>query len=193
MVFVESLEKYNLHYPANVALICSKYEERTNLMAAAWHTQLSHDPPLYGVSVSPKRFTHDLILVSKEFTVNFMRFDQSRLTAFVGKTSGRDIDKVNVFEIDLFDGKNVKAPVMKNAYAAYECKLIDFRKTGDHTFFIGKIVGVHYDPNAFSPFLNIAPTLYLGSDMYATFDPSTKRLHDEKQVKEYLSKWVQGD
>jgi flavin reductase (DIM6/NTAB) family NADH-FMN oxidoreductase RutF len=192
VVFIENLDKYNFHYPANVAIVCSKHEERVNLMSAAWHTQLSHNPPLYGISISPKRFTHDLILVSKEFTVNFLRFEQSRLAAFFGKTSGRDIDKVNVFEIDLSESRNVKAPFLKDSYAVYECKLVDFRNTGDHTFFIGKIVGIHYDPNAFSPSLNIYPTLYLGTDLYITTDNSNKRLHDEKQVKEYLSRWVQG-
>jgi flavin reductase (DIM6/NTAB) family NADH-FMN oxidoreductase RutF len=192
MVFVETLQKYNLHYPANVALVCSMYEERINVMAADWHTQLSHDPPLYGVSISPKRLTHDLILSSKEFTVNFIRYDQSRLASFVGKTSGRDIDKLNVFEINLTNGKKVKVPILSDCYAAYECKLVDFRRTGDHTFFIGLIVGAHYDPNAFTQIINVQPTLYLGSDNYVTVDFSTKRVHDEKQVKDYLSKWVQG-
>ncbi len=192
MVFLERADKYNFHYPANVAVICCEFEGRINMMTAAWHTQLSHDPPLYGVSISPKRLTHDLIMSSKEFTVNFLRYDQSRIAAFFGKTSGRDIDKINVFDVYLVDGKNVKVPILKDSYAAYECKVTDIRKTGDHTFFIGLIVGVHYDPNAFTTTLNTQPTLYLGSDNYVTIDLTSKRVHDERQVKEYLSRWVQG-
>ncbi len=47
--------------PGPVVLVTSKHEEVVNIMTAAWTTPISHDPPLVGVSISPRRFTHELI------------------------------------------------------------------------------------------------------------------------------------
>ncbi|MCD6103599.1 MAG: flavin reductase family protein [Thermotogaceae bacterium] len=191
MLFVEKPKTYNFHFPSNIAIICAEYENQINLMTAAWHTQVSQKPPLYMVSISPQRYTHELIVYSREFSINFISYDLSQLAAFLGRTSGRDIEKVSVFDVALEQSVNIRTPFLKKAYAIYECKLYDYRRAGDHTLFIGQIVGVHYDENSFDPDLKTSPTLYLGSDKYATLDTSSVKIHSEKQVKDYLSKWVQ--
>jgi len=35
-------------------------------------------------------------------------------------------------------------PVLKDAYAAYECKLVDSKPYGDHLWIVGEIVAVHF-------------------------------------------------
>jgi len=70
------------------------------------------------------------------------------------------------------------SPILKDAYAAYECKLVDSRPYGDHLWVVGEIVAVHLLPEAFSSSevldLNkIKPLLYLGSDFYASTDENS--------------------
>ena len=142
-------------------------------MAAAWHTSISANPPLYGVSIAPKRFTYELITESKEFGVNFLPFEEAGLVAAVGGSSGEKIDKFRQFNIAKDEPVKTGVPILKAAYAAYECKVVDDRLYGDHRLVVGEVVAVHLLKEAFSPeealdLAKVSPTLYLGSERYLT-------------------------
>jgi flavin reductase (DIM6/NTAB) family NADH-FMN oxidoreductase RutF len=73
------------------------------------------------------------------------------------------------------------APVLHDAYAAYECKLLDSKPYGDHVWIVGEIVAVHFLEEAFTAagVLHIdktRPLLYIGSDTYASIDEDTVKL-----------------
>jgi flavin reductase (DIM6/NTAB) family NADH-FMN oxidoreductase RutF len=73
------------------------------------------------------------------------------------------------------------APILKDAYAAYECKLVDSKPYGDHIWIVGEIVAVHFLEKAFTlgevlDLDKIKPLLYLGSDFYASTDKNSVRL-----------------
>jgi len=121
--------KYYYHYPFPVAIIGVKVDEKVNFMSVAWHTQLSFDPPLYGILISPKRYTNELIKQTDAFSVNFLKFEDYKIAGFVGRTSGKDLDKVKTFELKYFDGKVLPVPVLENAIACYECKIVDQKHT----------------------------------------------------------------
>ena len=194
MIFVRKPIKYYYHYPTVVAIIVTKIEDRVNLMSVAWHTQLSFDPPLYGVSISPKRFTYKLLKKSKEFTLNFLEYDDYEIAAFVGRSSGFDVDKVSVFDIELSEGRLVDVPIISRAYAVYECEVVDMKDYGDHTFFVGRILGVHYREDAFENNLpNVNTLLYLGSDTYTTVDIQEKVRYGKEDVERFLKEWGNED
>jgi len=48
-------------YPTLAAVVAVRSGNKTNAMAVAWHVGLSFDPPLFGILVALKRYTHDLI------------------------------------------------------------------------------------------------------------------------------------
>ncbi|MFQ6084577.1 MAG: flavin reductase family protein, partial [Candidatus Aminicenantia bacterium] len=57
-------------------------------------------------------------------------------------------------------------------------KLSEIRTYGDHDLFVGEVIAVHEQKNAFNSngVLNTGkfkPILYLGSDMYITVDSAT--------------------
>jgi len=165
-------------YPVIPCIVVSYDGKRLNGMTAAWHTALSFEPPLYGVSISPKRFTFEIIERAKEFTINFLNFDRVELYAIFGRISGREFNKFEKFGIETLPSKKIKTPILKDAYAAYECELYDQVESGDHHIFVGKIVGVHIKKGAFDirglPILeNIDPAFYLGKDHYIKFDRYT--------------------
>lgn len=172
------IKKFQYFYPYTVALVGGQSENRVNFMSCAWHTALSFEPPLFGVLIAKKRLTHEIISTAREFSVNFLSFDRVRLSAQMGRKSGHDIDKIKEFGIGLRAPKIINSPLIKEAYVAFECRLAEVRPVGDHDLFVGEVLAVHHDPQAFDAegILNpmkAQPLLYLGSDFYLTVDPDT--------------------
>ncbi len=161
---------FNQFYPCVVPLIGSRYEGRSNFMPAAWQTGLSKDPMTYCVSISPKRFTHTLIKSSGLFSVSFIDFKHVKLLVRFGSISGRDTDKIKITGVELKPFKELDVPIIKFAYAAYECSVQDILQAGDHDLFIGKIVCVHETGPL--DYHVVKPILYLGNDSYTAIDPA---------------------
>lgn len=170
-VVSESIGAFYQHYPRVAAIVTAHAAGRDNAMAAAWHMPISLKPPIYGVAISPKRFSYQLIADSKEFGINFLPASRAELVASVGGSKGSEMDKFQAFSIARDKPLKTALPILKDAYAAYECKLVDSRLYGDHWLLIGEIVAVHYLEESLTEegTLNlerVSPILYLGSDHY---------------------------
>ena len=184
-VISEDIGAFSQHYPRVAVIVTAQAKGKANAMAVAWHLVISVNPPLYGVSIAPKRFTYELIADSKEFGVNFLPFEMAELAASVGGSSGREMDKFQKFNIALDKPVKTTVPILKDAYAAYECKLVDDKLYGDHRLLVGEIVAVHWREEAFSPegtldLDRINPALYLGRDIYLTTTKDKVRRLDRK-------------
>ncbi len=169
----QDIGAYYHHYPRVAAIVTAQAKGKENAMALAWHAPISFSPPLYGISLSTKRFTYRLIAESKEFGVNFVPFEEAELVAAVGGSSGEKIDKFRQFDIAKEKPVKTKVPILQAAYAAYECRVVDDRLYGDHRLVVGEIVAVHLSKEAFTPeetldISKVSPTLYLGSERYIT-------------------------
>lgn len=170
--------KFQYFYPYTVALIGAKAQEKVNFMSCAWHTALSFDPPLFGVLISKKRFTYQVIAEAKEFTVNFIRAEQALLSAQYGRKSGFEMDKTDKFPIKLSPSKTIRSPVIDDAYVCFECRLTEIQAYGDHDLFVGEVQAIHEEDDSFNELgvlepRRINPLLYLGSDFYLTIDPDS--------------------
>ncbi len=177
-IVTEAIAKFSQHYPKVAAIITASTRDRHTAMTAAWHSSISLKPPLYGIAIASKRFTYQLIIESQEFGINFVPLEKASLAAAIGGTSGQQIDKFERFNIEKEKPVKTASPILKDAYAAYECKLVDSRPYGDHLWVVGEIVAVHLLEEAFSSSevldLNkIKPLLYLGSDFYASTDENS--------------------
>ena len=184
-VISEGIGTFSRHYPRAAIIVTAQAKGKENAMACAWHAPIALSPPLYGVSISPKRFTYQLIADSKEFGVNFLPFEAAELVASVGGSGGREIDKFRKFNIAKDRPAKTAVPILKDAYAAYECRLVDDRGYGDHRWLVGEIVAVHWLKESFSPeeildLDNICPILYLGHELYLTTSKDTKRYLDRE-------------
>ncbi|MFB0559473.1 MAG: flavin reductase family protein [Dehalococcoidales bacterium] len=180
-VVTEDIGEFFQHYPKVAVVVTAQAGGRANAMAAAWHTSISREPPLYGVSISPKRFTYQLIADSKEFGVNFLPLAKAELIASVGGSTGYEIDKFSRFNIVRDKPVKTAVPVLKAAYAAYECKLVDDRGYGDHRLLVGEIVAVHMLREALTPeetldLEKVSPILYMGHELYLTASKDTRYL-----------------
>ena len=177
-IVTEDIGKFSHHYPKVAAIITASVRGRDDAMTAAWHSSISLKPPLYGIAISPKRFTYQLITESQEFGINFIPSEKASFAASIGGTSGQQMDKFERFNIKKEKPLKTGTPILKEAYAAYECKLVDSKPYGDHIWIVGEIVTVHFLEEAFTPagildLDKMKPLLYLGSDFYASTDKNS--------------------
>lgn len=184
-VISEDVGRFSQHYPRLALIVTAQAKGKENAMAVAWHTSISFKPPLYGVSISPKRFTYQLIVDSKEFGINFLPFEAAELIVSVGGSSGQEIDKFQRFNIAKSKPVKTAVPILEAAYAAYECKLIDDRGYGDHRWLVGEIVAVHMMTETFTTegilaLDKVNPALYLGDECYLTAARDTIRRLDRE-------------
>jgi len=177
-IVTEDIGKFSQHYPKVAVIVTASARGRNDAMTAAWHSSISLKPPLYGIAIASKRFTYQLITESQEFGINFIPSEKASFAAAIGGTSGKKMDKFERFDIKKERPLKTTAPILKDAYAAYECKLVDSKPYGDHLWIVGEIVAVHFLEEAFTPAQvldldNIKPLLYLGSDFYASTDKNS--------------------
>jgi flavin reductase (DIM6/NTAB) family NADH-FMN oxidoreductase RutF len=182
---IEGAGRFYHHNPRLPAIVTAHARGKDNAMAASWHAALSFNPPLIGVSIAPKRFTYKLILEGKEFGLNFLPLEKARFIAAVGGSSGSEVDKFQKFGIKKIKPLKTSVPILKDAYAAYECKLIDHRTYGDHEWVVGEILATHFEEGVLTDeeildLERVAPALYLGADFYATAAKDSLRLLDRK-------------
>src|SRR5665647_507649 len=120
-----------------VYVITTRAGEKINGMTASWVSQVSLKPPLVMVSIAPSRYTHTLIMESDIFAINVLASDQVDLAKRFGYKSGRKIDKLAGLETLATPSG---APVLAQAYAYLDLKLVHTFTAGDHTLFVGEVV-----------------------------------------------------
>ncbi|MDK2372913.1 MAG: flavin reductase family protein [Candidatus Korarchaeota archaeon] len=159
-------------------MITSGSVSEANAMAATWHSPVSFYPPLYGVSVSPRRATHSLIRRWRSFGVNLLPYKMIDSVHTCGRISRSEReDKLEVAGIEVFEGPKLGVPLIEGAYAAMECLLVDEVELGDHTWFVGEVKSVLVGAmiEGVVDVHSTKPLLYLGNDLYITVDPASVR------------------
>ncbi len=163
------------YYPRLVCVVGVRDEARgrTNFAPVTWTTPLSSDPPLFGVCLSPTTYSHQLVLKTGEFTVNFLGDEHAGLAERLGRLSGRETDKVKALDLELEAGEALSTPLLAAAYAAAECLLRERHQVGDQTLLVAEVHRIRTSPDAFDAdgvlrLDRLHPLLYLGSNRYAT-------------------------
>ena len=153
---------------------------KQNFMPCAWNIGLSYHPLIHGVMVGHDRFTYKLLSQSNCFTINFVDIKQVPEIRNLGRSSGREIDKIKKFNIRWSDAEKLDAPVLDDAYLTFECIKQKKVSIGDHTLFAGRVVLINIDESAIGGeaetlnLNNINPTLYLGVDNYITLNKDSR-------------------
>ena len=165
--------RFSYHYPVIAAIVTSHAIDRDDAMTVGWHSPVSMNPPLYGIAITSSRFTYELIMRSGEFAVNFVGFELAELLASVGGSKGKDVDKFERFGIIKDSPSKTSVPLLKDAYACYECKLVDHKPYGDHEWIVGEIVATRLAEDGFTEAeiidtSKVSAALYIGSDLYVT-------------------------
>ncbi len=120
-----------------VYVVTTRLDDQVNGMTASWVSQVSLKPLLVMVSIAPARFSHQLIKDSGVMAVNVLTGDQVELAKRFGYKSGRKVDKFAGLD---YRSAVTGAPILPQAYAYLDARVVDSFTAGDHTLFIGEVV-----------------------------------------------------
>jgi flavin reductase (DIM6/NTAB) family NADH-FMN oxidoreductase RutF len=120
-----------------VYLVTTRSGNKVNGMTAAWVSQVSLNPLLVMVSIAPPRYSHTLIKESGIFAINVLTSEQGDLAKRFGYKSGRKIDKFA--GLDYLTATS-GAPILAQAYAFLDLKLVHTFTAGDHSLFVGEVL-----------------------------------------------------
>ncbi len=155
------IEVFDVMGKMGLLLVSVDENGKPNAMTIGWGTiGIIWGKPIFTVLVRPSRYTHKLIELTNDFTVNVPTEDLSDIVAFCGSASGRDYDKFKEKGLTAIPGKHVKSPIIDECILHYECKVIhknnvmkdnlDGRiissaySSGDfHTIYYGEILSVY--------------------------------------------------
>jgi flavin reductase (DIM6/NTAB) family NADH-FMN oxidoreductase RutF len=105
-------------------------------MIASWAAQCSHTPPLITLAIRKNRLSHAQILQTGKFTINLLPKDALPVVKqFKIPDWKRKFDDIPYFLSPLGN------PVLDNALAYLDCTVEKIIDTGDHSLFIGKVIG----------------------------------------------------
>lgn len=113
------------------------HRERPNAFTAAWVMQVSFEPLLLALSISPAHASYPLLHESGSFAVSVLAGDQMDLARHFGTASGRDADKLAGVS---WRAARRGAPILTAAAAWLECEVEGRAAAGDHEVVFGRVV-----------------------------------------------------
>jgi flavin reductase (DIM6/NTAB) family NADH-FMN oxidoreductase RutF len=113
-----------------------------------------------------------MVRFAEEFALNFPGRDLMNHTHYFGAVSGSNVGKLELAKLPTFKASKISAPLIENCLDYVECALEDALRVGDHTLFVGRILVVQAEPEAFDGTWlmedpEYRPLHYLGIDRYA--------------------------
>jgi flavin reductase (DIM6/NTAB) family NADH-FMN oxidoreductase RutF len=143
--------------PYGLYVVGSRSGERRNLMTLNWATQVSFDPKLVGISVEKSAVTHRLIADGGSFALNTVARDDRAIVRRFTKPVEHDPAAGTLNEFPFHDGPT-GAPVLDQAPAWVDCAVRQAVDCGDHTLFIGEVVGCGFQQAEDTPVLRMEDT-----------------------------------
>src|SRR5258708_12736405 len=120
------------HFATGVRVVTTQYQNELHGTTVSSFSSLSLDPPLVLVCLDLKTSIHDLIVASQIFGVNIL--------AEHGETTSRHFarhapDKFSTVPYDL---GQLAVPLLRDALATLECRVVAHYAGGDHSIFFGE-------------------------------------------------------
>ena len=84
----------NMLYPVPAVMVsCGREGETPNIITVAWAGTVCSSPAMLSISVRPERYSHAILMETKEFVVNLVTKDLVFAADYCGVKSGHDVDK----------------------------------------------------------------------------------------------------
>ena len=129
--------------PGPIVLVSSAHKDQTNIMTMGWHMVMEFSPALVGCLIAGGNHSHDLIRGSRQCVINLPTVDIAETVVKIGNTSGRNIDKFAEFGLTPKPGTHVRAPLIEECYANFECELADSAWVNKYNVFVFEVVKAH--------------------------------------------------
>lgn len=168
------LSKIRRHLePGPIVLVSSFWEGRTNIMTMGWHMMLEFTPALIACCISEADHSFEMVRQSRECVINIPTVDLIHKVIDIGNVTGDHMDKFKAFGLNPVPANQVKAPLIKECYANFECQLKDDRLVEEYGLFIWEVVKAHV-----ADIKNLQTVHYRGDGEFMVAGPSLD-LHKE--------------
>lgn len=129
--------------PGPIVLVTSKWNGKTNIMTMGWHTVMEFTPSLIGCIISEDNHSFHMIRNSGECVISLPTAEMIDTVVKIGNTSGAEVDKFREFALTPDQAEKVKAPLIRECHASFECRLHDDALVDKYNFFIFEVVKAH--------------------------------------------------
>lgn len=126
--------------PGPIVLVSSAWERRRNIMTMGWHTVMAFTPSLVGCIISAANHSFGMVRCSRDCVINLPTTALTDQVVAIGNSSGADIDKFDQFGLTADKAERVGAPLIRECYANFECRLADDKLVDSYNFFIWEVV-----------------------------------------------------
>jgi flavin reductase (DIM6/NTAB) family NADH-FMN oxidoreductase RutF len=111
--------------------------ERVHAFLLTWLSQCSFKPPLVMMGLRRDGTAHDMVVKERVFSVNFLGPDQRPLAADFLKHAELEGDQLSGHR---FERGATGCPVLDEAAAWIECRVVHTWSEGDHSVVVGEVV-----------------------------------------------------
>lgn len=125
------------HLTAGVYVVGVADGDRRDAFTASSIMQVSFSPLLVVVGVNPANESYSLLSRGRVFAISVLGVQQQALAKHFGTHSGRTVDKLA--SIPWRPGKT-GAPLLTDALAHFDCRLVSDIDAGDHRLVLGRVV-----------------------------------------------------
>jgi flavin reductase (DIM6/NTAB) family NADH-FMN oxidoreductase RutF len=157
--------------PGPIVLVSSAWKGEYNIMTMGWHMIMEFVPSLIGCYIWNENHSHEMIKKSKECVINIPTVDIAKTVVEIGNCSGSEVDKFEKFKLTPIKGDKVKAPLIKECYANFECKLVDSKLIKKYNLFIFEVVKAHVEQKPKFP----KTIHYRGDGLFMISGPTTNK------------------
>jgi len=162
-----------------------------NIATAAWGGVISHVPKAYvNCCFRSETYTHDCIIESKAFTINFPSVNFLKETDYCGIYSGKDENKFTSLNLTAVKSTLVNAPYIEDFPLILECTLFQTVRINRHTQFIGEVQDVKIQTDLLDETGKLAltqldPIIYSTADgSYYSIGKNLAKSYSFKKIKE---------
>jgi len=126
-----------------IVLVTSQQDGRSNVMTMGWHCMMQFTPALVGCYIWEGNRSHTMIRATRECVINVPTIELADQVVQIGNSHDDGGDKFAATGLTAKPARSVRAPLIAECYASFECRLFDDRLVDDYSFFIWEVVHAH--------------------------------------------------
>ncbi|MBR5444568.1 MAG: flavin reductase family protein [Clostridia bacterium] len=131
--------------PVPAVMVTVGGRENANIITIGWTGIINSEPPKTYISVRPERYSHDLLMETKEFVINMVPASMAEACDYCGMVTGRKVNKWEKCGLTMEASSAVATPRIAECPMALECRVTDILHLGTHDMFMADILKVALD------------------------------------------------
>jgi flavin reductase (DIM6/NTAB) family NADH-FMN oxidoreductase RutF len=122
--------------PSGLFVVTARHGDEETGMLASWVQQCSFNPPRITLAVRPDRDIATWLVAGATFTLNILDDSQTDMIVHFGRGFKRGEPAFVGLEVE----RTASGPVLSEAHACLECRVVDRVAAGDHDLVIADVI-----------------------------------------------------